>query len=586
MSTDQKRLLMFGGPLALLVLVVLGGMLWANRLQSEAERLAETGKGTIQLLTRLRTAVQDADATQIAACYDEQYASPADGPWVEQLRYDSDGVQVYDLVPDGALPFGKAEVAAQMSGYLGTVASLSLNKFKLDLVEEITGDDAAVIRSFMWLRGTRNSGEIFESQALFRMWIHRSGGEWNIRRQELIDGHTITGDRRSFTDITAAAGIRMETKLNTVWSQEGWIPERFGLVKFATGGISTADYDDDGWYDLFIINGPEFHLYRNNGDGTFADVTAQAGLPTDKASTSAGMFADFDGDGDKDLFISHMTQSSLMYRNNGDGTFTDVSEVADLGHHFVAGATVADYDNDGRLDLYLGRYLDPRVDLPNTLMYTRNGQGNTLLRNLGDFRFEDVTEQAGVRDGGLTLGMAWADYDGDGYQDLYLANDFGRNTLFRNRGDGTFADVSHESGTLDIAYGMSTSFADVDNDGDLDLYVSNVRSASRWYGQAATLLQYLVTSIKQGTIVEDFGLYSEMFSVLGLNWADIGNKVTRGNALFINDGEGYFTDISQQAGADPFGWYWGSTFLDYDNDGHQDIYAANGWITAKSHDDL
>ena len=281
-----------------------------------------------------------------------------------------------------------------------------------------------------------------------------------------------------------------------------------------------------------------------------------------------------------------MTKSSLMYRNDGDGTFTDVSDIADLGHHFVAGATVGDFDNDGRLDLYLGRYLDPRHDLPNTLMYTRNSQGNSLLRNLGDFQFEDVTEQAGVRDGGLTLGIAWADYDMDGHQDLYLANDFGRNTLFRNRGDGTFADVSHESGTLDIAYGMSTSFADIDNDGDLDLYVSNVRSASRWYGQAATLLQYLITSVRQGTITEDFGLYSEMFAVLGLNWASIGDKVTRGNSLFINDGEGGFTDISQEAGTNPFGWYWASTVFDYDNDGYQDIYAANGWITAKSQDDL
>ena len=100
------------------------------------------------------------------------------------------------------------------------------------------------------------------------------------------------------------------------------------------------------------------------------------------------------------------------------------------------------------------------------------------------------------------------------------------------------------------------------------------------------MLQYLITSVRQGTITEDFGLYSEMFAVLGLNWASIGDKVTRGNSLFINDGEGGFTDISQEAGTNPFGWYWASTVFDYDNDGYQDIYAANGWITAKSQDDL
>ncbi|MBU08336.1 MAG: hypothetical protein CME13_10240 [Gemmatimonadetes bacterium] len=585
MSMSRRSLLVYGGPLALLLLVVVWGVVFANRLQSEAERLAETGKGAMQLLSRYRAGVQGNATDQIAACYDEEYASTADGPWVEQLRYESDGVQVYDWETDGERSFGKAQVVAQMSNYLGTVATLSESKFKLDLVEEITGPDKAVIRSFLWLRGTRASGEAFESQMMFRMWIQSAGGEWKIHRQEVIDGHTVTGDRTGFTNITAEAGIDVATTLNPAWDEEGWIPERFGLVRYATGGIATADYDEDGWYDLFIVNGPAFHLYRNIG-GTFVDVTAPAGLPPNMPSASSGLFADFDGDGDKDLFVSRMTKSSLMYRNDGDGTFTDVSDIADLGHHFVAGATVGDFDNDGRLDLYLGRYLDPRHDLPNTLMYTRNSQGNSLLRNLGDFQFEDVTEQAGVRDGGLTLGIAWADYDMDGHQDLYLANDFGRNTLFRNRGDGTFADVSHESGTLDIAYGMSTSFADIDNDGDLDLYVSNVRSASRWYGQAATLLQYLITSVRQGTITEDFGLYSEMFAVLGLNWASIGDKVTRGNSLFINDGEGGFTDISQEAGTNPFGWYWASTVFDYDNDGYQDIYAANGWITAKSQDDL
>jgi hypothetical protein len=584
MPIKRRSLLLYGVPLALL-LAGASVMVFANRLQNEAERLAETGKGAIQMLSQYRAAVHGHVADEIAAHYDEQYSSSTDGKWVEQLRYESDGVHVYDWVSNEDLSFGKADVVAQMSDVLGTAATLSETKFKLDLVEEIDGPDA-VIRSFLWLRGTRDSGLAFESQAMFRMWIHNTDGDWKIHRQELIEGQTVTGDRSGFTDITADAGIDMVTVLNPVWSEPGWIPEKFGLVRFATGGISTADYDDDGWYDLFIVNGPEFHLYRNNGDGTFADATADAGLPTNLSSTSGGLFADFDGDGDKDLFVSHMTKSSLMYSNNGNGTFTDVSDIADLGHPFVAGFTAADFDNDGRLDLYLGRYLDPRHDLPNTLMYTRNGQGNSLLRNLGGFRFEDVTEEAGVRDGGLSLGVASADYDMDGHQDIYLANDFGRNTLLRNRGDGTFADVSHESGTLDIGYGMSTSFADIDNDGDLDLYVANVRSASRWYGQAATLLRYLVTSVRQGTIMEDFGLYREMFAVLGLNWAGIGDKVTRGNSLFINDGEGSFTDISQEAGTNPFGWYWASTIFDYDNDGHQDIYAANGWITAKSKDDL
>ncbi|MFP6770451.1 MAG: VCBS repeat-containing protein, partial [Planctomycetaceae bacterium] len=335
-------------------------MVYANRLQTEAESLAQTGKSAIQLLARYNAGVQGSALDQIGACYDEDYTNQSDGLWVEQLRYESDGVQVYDWEVDRARPFGKADAVEQIAHYLGTVATLTESKFKLDLVEEMPNPQEAVIRSFLWLRGTRPSGTFFESQAMFRMWIHDAGDEWKIHRQELIDGHTVTGDRTGFTDITAAAGIDVVTRLNPVWFEDGWIPERFGIVKYATGGISTVDFDDDGWYDLFIINGPAFHLYRNKGDGTFADVTADVGLPTAMAGASTGLFADFDGDGDKDLFVSRMTQSGLLYRNDGDHTFTDVSEGAGLGHPFVAHVVAADYDNDGRLDLYLGRYLDPR----------------------------------------------------------------------------------------------------------------------------------------------------------------------------------------------------------------------------------
>jgi hypothetical protein len=242
-------------------------------------------------------------------------------------------------------------------------------------------------------------------------------------------------------------------------------------------------------------------------------------------------------------------------------------------------------DGDGLLDLYLGRYLDPRTNLPTTLFYTRNSEGNSLLRNLGDLHFEDVTEAAGVREGGLTLGVAFADYDKDGDQDLYVANDFGRNTLFANRGDGTFDDVSEATGTLDFGYGMSAEWGDVDNDLDLDLYVSNVHSGQRWYGQAATLYQYLLTSLRQGTIQEDFDLYQEIYGFAGDDWRDYGDGMVKGNSLMLNGGE-TFEEVSEKANSNPFGWYWGSTFLDFDHDGRLDIYAANGWITAHSHDDL
>lgn len=325
-------------------------------------------------------------------------------------------------------------------------------------------------------------------------------------------------------------------------------------------------------------------------------MTTEVGLPAEQAGVNLGLFVDFDNDGDLDLLESRFTDGPLLYRNDGDGngasvTFTDVSAGANLGRGFVTVAAAADYDLDGDVDLYLGRYLDPRVDLPTTLFYTRNGQGNSLLRNDGDLTFTDVTEQAGVREGGLSLGTAWADYDQDGDPDLYVANDFGRNALLRNDGAGDdgavrFTDVSEASGTLDFGFGMSASWGDPDNDGDLDLYVSNVHSGQRWYGQATTLYQYLFNSLRQGTVRGDFDTYREIYGFTGADWEEYGDRMVKGNSLMLNDGAGGFDEVSEQAGTNPFGWYWGSTFVDYDNDGWEDVYAANGWISSKTYDDL
>ena len=133
---------------------------------------------------------------------------------------------------------------------------------------------------------------------------------------------------------------------------------------------------------------------------------------------------------------------------------------------------------------------------------------------------------------------------------------------------------------------MSASFGDIDNDGALDLYVSNVHSGQRWYSQATTLSSYLLTSLRQGTIRQDFGLYREIFGYTGSDWHLYGDRMVKGNSLLLNDGQGHFDDIAEATGANPFGWYWSSAFLDYDNDGWLDLYAANGWISGRSDDDL
>lgn len=595
-------------PLALAAALVGWGAFQVRRVQERAEELATTGTAAIKLLNELGAGLKSHDPERIRWCYADTYHHPSQGSWRQELVSERDGVRVFEWHEVDPRPFDKAAVNAQMDGLLEGVDSFELAKLKLARVEEI-GDDSAVIRSVLWLRGRRGGNERFESQATLRLHLVRGtndggpGGAsgWRIERQDLLSGVTTAGRGEGFVDVARAAGIDHLLQPNPLFATDEWRPKTFEIIQYGPAGVSAADVDGDGWVDLFFGDGGAPHLYLNQGaraDGglRFRNVTAAAGLPVEAPGVNVGLFVDLDGDGDEDLVLPRFQGRNLLFRNDGVGAdgiprFTDLSDAVDLGKPFVVVASAADYDGDGDLDLYFGRYLDPRKDLPTTLFYTRNGQGNTLLRNDGNFRFTDVTEEAGVREGGLTLGVAWADYDADGDQDLYVANDFGRNALLRNEGPDAegkvrFKDVSEETGTLDFGFGMSASWGDADGDGDLDLYVSNVHSGQRWYGQSTTLHQYLLTSIRQGTIREDLPLYREIFRYAGSAWEHYGDGMVKGNSLLLNDGAGRFDEVSEIAGANPFGWYWGSAFLDYDNDGRQDLYANNGWISGRTYDDL
>jgi hypothetical protein len=607
MSRTRKRWLGFALAVLAVGLVASAAVkVKVDRLDREAYLLAESGKGAIELLKKVGNGLQTGDRDTLLSLYAEGFTDGAEGTgWRETLRSehhpgaDREAVRVYDWeqVPGGADGDGGSARGAAADRLLGVISGaehLEMAKLKLASVEEISAPGRAVVRSVLWLRGERtDSGDgtggsrAFESQATLRFTLVDDGDGYRITGQELLRGRTVTGTRQGFTDVTRQAGLTHQAFHNPAFDTAEWNPKRFGILRYGSAGVTAADFDGDGWTDVFFAGGAASRLYRNTGSAetAFEDVTAATGLPTDLNGVNVAVFADLDNDGDQDLFLGRFTGEHRLYRNDG-GRFTDVTEGAGIGGYFTTVAAAGDVDGDGLLDLYLGRYLDPRTELPTTLFYTRNSEGNVLLENRGDLRFEDVTEEAGVREGGLTLGVTFADYDEDGDQDLYVANDFGRNALFANRGDGTFDDVSEASNSLDFGYGMSATWGDVDNDGDLDLYTSNVHSGQRWYGQAPSLSQYLVTSIREGTIFEDFGSYREVLGYAGSNWKEYGDRVVKGNSLLLNDGGGRFADVAEAANANPFGWYWGASFLDYDNDGWQDVYAANGWITAKSHDDL
>lgn len=636
MSKRQKRIVFYSSPLIVGLVILLFIKIKLDTVETNAQMLAQLGQAAQKVLGEYKSGVDKGDIAKVLACYDDKYASERGGLWAEELKSDEDGVRVYEWKLADVRPYGKRDVGEQVARYLKTLGKVEESKFKLDSVERIDNSRSYVIRSFLWIRGTRDASggdaekikasavgdgtrkptdlgdkEVFETQVLFRMWLEMEGSTWKITKQELIRGATVTGNRTGFTDLwghqsfasqakgdeaNASAGIDFVSRHNPLFSTPEWKPKTFEIIKYGPAGVSAVDFDDDGWYDVFFADGERPRLYRNRGDGSFVDVTEATGLPDKMMGVNVGIFADLDNDGDKDLFLGCYTDRSRIFRNDADPQdqskrkfveVTDNSGIVKKGDgDFVVVAAAGDYDRDGDLDLYLGRYLDARRNLPTTLFYTRNGEGNSLLRNDGNFHFTDVTKQAGITESGLTLGVAWGDYDSDGAPDMYVANDFGRDSLLHNNGDGTFADVSKASGAFDPGYGMSATWGDIDNDGDLDMYVSDVHSGQRWYGQAATLYKYLVTSVRQRTIYEDFPVYREIYENVGTDWSSYGDKVVKGNALYLNDGHGKFADVSEESGVNPFGWFWSSTMFDFDNDADQDIYAVNGWITSKSTQDL
>jgi hypothetical protein len=335
----------------------------------------------------------------------------------------------------------------------------------------------------------------------------RLGETIRIQNQTLIRGERILSRSIHFQSVGKPAGIDFCNQYYPPFLSQ---PLRFGMIRYGPGGISAVDYDNDGFYDLFVPDGVYSRLFRNSRDGTFEDVTEHVGL-AGLDGVSVATFADYDNDGFKDLFVSRTFQHNQLFHNNGDGTFRNVTQESGIGEDCcttVAGW--ADYDNDGYLDLYLGRYLDPRKDIPTTF-YARNGEPNQLYRNNRNGTFTNVTEQAGVGETGLCLGVVWGDYNDDGHPDLYVVNDFGRKTLYRNNGDGTFTDVTVQSNTLAYGAGMSASFVDYDNDGKFDYYVTHIQSDHSWFAESPTVLRYMLKCVTQGTWKTDMRLYWEIF---------------------------------------------------------------------------
>jgi hypothetical protein len=564
-------------------LAVSGIWIVGNRAEDRGRRFFETGRTAVEALDGLAVALEAGDPAAVERWLDPAYSGPPLGLSETTPEESRNGVEIsrFAAGEEGPSPLDRSRAVREWMRYLDGFSSLDELHFHLHRLERWEGDGEVVATARFELIGTpAGAPRPGIDRALLRVRLARAGSTDRLllRSAELLEGGRVIAERPQFVDVAAAAGIDFENRYYPAFLE---LPLEFAMIRYGPAGITAADYDGDGFYDLFIPDGVESRLYRNRADGSFEDVTAEAGL-AGLSGVSVALFADYDDDGWKDLFVSRTFEPNQLFHADGDGTFTDVTAEAGLGADCCTTvASWADVDNDGDLDLYVGRYLDPRERIPTTF-YARNGEPNRLYRNNGPGpglgTFTNVTEEAGVGDTGLCLGSAFGDYDDDGWPDLYVANDFGRKTLYRNRGDGTFDDVTTETGTLAYGAGMSSSFGDYDNDGRLDLYVAHIRSEHSWFAEAPTVHRYMANSFRQGVWTSDMPLYFEIFRQSGTRFVEVFQQMASGNTLLRNRGDGTFEDVTWEAGANPPGWFWGSGFADFDNDGWLDLYSANGWV--------
>lgn len=573
-----RRLRYVVAGLVALAIVFLAATSWVDRI---GWRFFRTGEGLTHNLADLAARLAARDVGAIENFYASDFRGAPLGLTGLKPAEARDGLRIYPFRSSG----GSADAAAAVAEwreYLAGFESIEEARLHVHRLESWASASEIVASVRFELIGTP-SGEARSGidRGFFRLRLRATPEGTRIVSAELIEGNRMLSTDPQFVDVAAQAGVAFENRYYPAYLPENRdTPLAFGMLKYGPGGITAVDYDNDGFYDLFVPDGVEARLFRNRQDGSFEDVTAASGL-AGLDGVGVGVFADYDNDGDKDAFISRTFKPNQLWRNDGDGSFTDVTAKAGIGEDCCTTvASWGDVDNDGLLDLYVGRYLEPRKQIPTTF-YARNGEPNQLYRNDGDGSFTNITEKAGVGEIGLCLGTVFGDYDDDGDADLYVVNDFGRKTLYRNDGTGRFKDVTVETGTLAYGAGMSASFGDYDNDGHLDIYAAQIRSEDAWYAEWPTVFRYMLNSWRQGVWISDMPLYFEIFRQSGFGFVKVFQDMASGNTLLRNKGDGTFTDETWPADANPPGWFWGAGFADLDNDGWQDIYAANGWVYNK-----
>ncbi len=408
-------------------------------------------------------------------------------------------------------------------------------------------------------------------------WQGSAVGQFLLRRWQVLEEMQSRSASPVYADITPAAfggNASYATQLRR--GVDHWRTEldvACGIDIYGHNGVSVGDINGDGFDDLYVCQpaGLPNRLYRNRGDGTFEDITEASGLGL-MENTACALFADIDNEGHQDLIVVR-TDGPQLFLNDGKGGFRakpNAFQFAKAPQGTFTGAAVADYDRDGYLDIYFCLYLyyqgTDQYKYPSPYFDAENGPPNFLMKNNRDGTFRDVTAETGLNQNNTRYSFccAWSDFNNDGWPDLYVVNDFGRKNLYRNNGDGTFTDIAPQAGVEDLGAGMSVCCFDYDNDGNQDLYVANM-----W------------TAVGERISTQD-AFQKDAPREVRAHY----QKHAMGNSLFRNQGNGMFRLTGGPAGVEMGRWAWSSDTWDFDHDGFSDLYITNGMVSGPEHEDL
>ncbi len=504
------------------------------------------------------------DFTRLEAWFTDDFVGDTFAPLpVREESSLAAGVSRRVLDTDAAQPADRDTFIRSLEGLIGDWSKVESVLWKVKAADfEASRPPWGKVKLFIHFTGRDAKGAMMSLRADAYANVSLHKGRQSLHRLDLTSLKVESRPAPLFTELAARVGL----------AHRG---ERFGTEEnrsFHWNGAAAGDIDGDGWVDLFVPSDGRNFLYVASADGTWREEAAPRGVLAPDGGTGA-VFFDIDRDGDQDLLVGHVGwlerdgsrggRTAALYWNDGAGPFTAGHAVPGLDLALISSTlTVLDYDLDGWLDVFVACYGRVEVQHNDSWIEASNGAPDALLRNLGRgsdgtfLGFEDVSERAGVRDARWSYASAAADVDGDGWTDLYVANDYGSNRLWLNQRNGTFRDAAAAYGVVDVGNGMGATFGSLTALGELDLYVSNMSS---------TAGNRILARLGQDLDPETHAMLK---------------KLAAGNSLFLRRaGEPRFDPSPAANGGVGANWAWTAVLFDLDLDADLDVFCTNGFVT-------